>query len=199
MVNNLLQVLKKEPSLKQLIEGCAKRDYKCEERLYKTFYGYLCGVAFRYVKDRNTINDVVNDAFVKIFRKIGDFAFDGPVDELPRVFKGWIGRVAANAAIDNIRAKKVMLYVDDIGDEISMNIAVESPDNLSYHDILKLLDELPPMQQTIFNMHQIEGFSHEEIAQKFEIPASTSRVYLTRARVKLVELYQKSMMTYYEK
>jgi RNA polymerase sigma factor (sigma-70 family) len=199
MVNNLLQVLKKEPSLKQLIEGCAKKEYKSEELLYKTFYGYLCGVVYRYIKERSTSNDVVNDAFIKIFKKIGDFNFDGPVEELPRVFKGWIGRIAANAAIDSLRAKKVMLYVDDIGDEIAMNIAVESPDNLSYNDILRLLDKLPPIQQTIFNMHQVEGFSHEEIAQKFDIPASTSRVYLTRARVKLVELYQKSMMTYYEK
>lgn len=199
MVNNLPQVLKKEPSLKQLIEGCAKRHYKSEELLYKTFYGYLCGVAFRYVKDRNTINDVVNDGFIKIFKKIGDFAFDGPPEELPRVFKGWIGRITANAAIDSLRAKKVMLYVDDIGDETAMNIAVESRDNLSYNDIIKLIGELPPMQQMIFNMHQIEGFSHEEIAQKFQIPASTSRVYLTRARVKLVELYERSMMTYYEK
>lgn len=199
MVNNLIQVLKKEPSLKQLIEGCAKKEYKSEELLYKTFYGYLCGVAYRYIKDRNTINDVVNDAFVKIFKKISDFAFDGPAEELPKVFKGWIGRVTANAAIDSIRAKKVMLYVDDIGDETAMNIAVESPDNLSYQDILKLIDELPPIQQLIFNMHQVEGFSHEEIAKKFNIPASTSRVYLTRARVKLIERYQKSMMTYYEK
>lgn len=167
--------------------------------MYKTFYGYLCGVAFRYVKDRNIINDVVNDAFIKIFKKIGAFSFDGPADELPKVFKGWIGRIAANAAIDSIRAKKTMLYIDDIGDETAMNIAVESPDNLSYHDIIKLIDELPQIQQVIFNMHQIEGFSHEEIAKTMEIPASTSRVYLTRARVRLITLYKKSMMTYYEK
>jgi RNA polymerase sigma factor (sigma-70 family) len=192
-------VLKKELSLKQLIEGCVERNYKSEELLYKTFYGYLCGVAFRYIKDRDVINDVVNDAFVKIFKKIGDFSFNGPADELPKVFKGWIGRITANAAIDSIRAKKTILYIDDIGDETAMNIAVESVDNLSYHEIVRLIDELPPMQQVIFNLHQIEGFSHEEIAKKMEIPASTSRVYLTRARVKLINLYQKSMMTYYEK
>jgi RNA polymerase sigma factor (sigma-70 family) len=196
MVNNLIQVLKKQPGLQQLIDGCAKRDYKSEELLYKTFYGYLSGVVFRYVQDRDSLNELVNDAFVRIFKKIDTFAFNGPPEELQKAFKGWIGRIAANAAIDSVRAKKKLLYVDDIADETIMNIAVEAPDNLSYQDIIELINGLPPIQQLIFNMHQVEGFSHEEISQKFNIPTSTSRVYLTRARVKLVELYQKSMMTY---
>nr|WP_255670435.1 RNA polymerase sigma factor [Mucilaginibacter sp. UR6-11] len=182
-----------------MIDGCAKRDNKCEELLYKTFYGYLSGVVFRYVKQRHSINELINDAFVRIFKKIGDFTFTGPPDELPKVFKGWIGRIAANTAIDSIRARKVLLYVDDITDDKIMNIAIETPDNLSFQAIMALMDELPPIQQLIFNMHQIEGFSHEEIGKKFEIPPSTSRVYLTRARVKLADLYQKSMMTYYDK
>ncbi|MES2426662.1 MAG: RNA polymerase sigma factor [Bacteroidota bacterium] len=192
-------MLKKEPALKQLIEGCAKRDYKSEELLYKTFYGYLSGVVFRYVRERQSINELINDAFLKIFKKIGDFKFNGSPDELPKAFKGWIGRIAANAAIDSIRAKKALLYIDDVADETILNIAVEAPDNLSYQAIVALIDELPPIQQLIFNMHQVEGFSHEEIAQKFKIPPSTSRVYLTRARVRLIELYQKSMRTYDEK
>lgn len=199
MAINILKVLKIEPALKQLIEGCAKKDYKCQELLYKGFYGYLSGVVFRYVKDREVINELINDAFLKIFKKIESFEFNGPPDELGKAFKGWIGRIAANGAIDSIRAKKSILYVDDIADGAIMNIAVEAPDNLSYKAIVELIDGLPPIQQLIFNMHQVEGFSHEEIAQKFKIPPSTSRVYLTRARVKLVELYQKSMKTYYEK
>ncbi|MDB5002411.1 MAG: polymerase [Mucilaginibacter sp.] len=192
-------MLKKEPALKDLIEGCVKKDYKCEELLYKTFYGYLSGVVFRYVKQRSSQTELVNDAFLKIFKKIGDFVFNGPPDELPKAFKGWIGRIAANVAIDSIRSKKVLLYVDDIADDKTMKIAVEAPDNLSFQAIVALIDELPPIQQLIFNMHQIEGFSHEEIGKQFQIPPSTSRVYLTRARIKLADLYQKSMMTYYEK
>jgi RNA polymerase sigma factor (sigma-70 family) len=192
-------VLKKEPALKDLIEGCVKKDYKCEELLYKTFYGYLSGVIFRYVKQRGSANELVNDAFIKIFKKIDAFVFNGPPDDLPKAFKGWIGRIAANTAIDSIRAKKMLLYVDDIDDDKIMKLAVEPDDNLSFKAIVALIDALPPIQQLIFNMHQVEGFSHEEIGQKFKMPASTSRVYLTRARIKLADLYQKSMMTYNEK
>lgn len=190
---------KTEPTLEDLIEGCARKEYRCEELLYKTFYGYVSGVVYRYVKERSMIMELVNNAFLRIFKNIGKFTFSGPPDELPRAFKGWIGRIAANTAIDGIRAKKLVLYVDDIADERTMQIAIETPDNLSFKDVMELIDQLSPIQQLVFNMHQIEGFSHEEIAVKFQIPSSTSRVYLTRARAKLAELYQKSISTYYEK
>jgi RNA polymerase sigma factor (sigma-70 family) len=189
---------KEKPTLKELIEGCANKQVRSEELLYKAFYGYISGVAFRYVKERGIIMELVNDAFIRIFKKIGDFNFNGPPEELTKAFKGWIGRITANAAIDRIRSKKTLLYIDDITDEGIMQIAVEANDTLSFNDIMQLLDQLPPIQQLIFNMHEIEGFSHEEIAIQLKIPPSTSRVYLTRARTRLIELYQKIMNTPYE-
>lgn len=189
---------KQLPSLKQLIEGCKNKEVRSEELLYKTFYGYISGVAFRYIKERSIIMELVNDAFIRIFKKIEGFNFDGPPEELPKVFKGWIGRITANAAIDRIRSKKTLLYIDEITDEGMMQIAIEPHDTLSFNDIMQLLDQLPPIQQLIFNMHAIEGFSHEEIAVQLKIPPSTSRVYLTRARTKLIECYQKTMNTPYE-
>ena len=143
--------------------------------------------------------ELVNDAFLKIFKNIHGFTFNGPSEALPGAFKGWISRITANLAIDRLRTKKTVLYVEEITDKDMMEIAVESPDKLSFKDIMTLLNCLPLIQQLIFNMHEIEGFSHEEIALKLWIPASTSRVYLTRARAQLAQRYQKIMGMYYEK
>lgn len=190
---------RKELILEELIAGCKKKDFRCEELLYKTYFGYLSGVAYRYTKERNESVELVNDAFVRIFKKLDSFTFNGPPDELPKAFKGWIGRITANIAIDRLRVKRTLIYLEDISDAALPDVAFEAPDMLSFKDITALISRLPQVQGLIFNMHEVEGFSHEEIAVQLNIPASTSRVYLTRAKAKLVTLYQNMMGTYNEK
>jgi RNA polymerase sigma factor (sigma-70 family) len=185
-------------TLDKLIEGCIKKDFRSEELLYKTYFGYLSGVAYRYTKERNESIELINDSFVRIFKKLDTFAFNGPPDEKQKAFKGWIGRITANVAIDRIRAKKAIVYLEDITNEAKADMAIEAPDRLSYNDIITLIGRLPDIQQLIFNMHEIEGFSHEEIAIELNIPPSTSRVYLTRAKTKLAALYNTLMKTHDE-
>lgn len=167
--------------------------------MYKTYFGYLSGVAYRYTKERNESVELVNDAFLRIFKKLDSFNFNGPPDELPKAFKGWIGRITANIAIDRLRVKRTTLYLEDMTDDALPDIAFEAPDSLTFKDITLLISRLPQVQALIFNMHEIEGFSHEEISTKLNIPSSTSRVYLTRAKTRLAALYQNMMRTYDEK
>lgn len=184
-------------SLLELIKGCAQQDRRCEEWLYKSFYGYLAGVAFRYVREQGLIRELVNEAFVRIFKKIGSFKFDGPTNELEPAFKGWIGKIAANAIIDRLRVQKSWLYLDEVSIEGTPGAITEMADRLNYNDVLALLDRLPRVQQLIFNLYEIEGFSHDEIASKLNMPASTSRVYLSRAKVTLMECYHQITNTSY--
>lgn len=183
-------MLKKRPDLIQIIKGCAKRDLTSEQLLYKTFYGYVAGVAFRYLREREMIKELVNDAFVKIFSKIDQFHFIGEEPELSKVFKGWIAKITANLAIDKIRSHKQLLYVEEVPPDSIIEMSVQPSDRLTFNEIMALLDRLPPLQQVIFNMYAIEGFSHEEIAKELNMLPNTSRVYLKRAREKLMTLYQ---------
>jgi RNA polymerase sigma-70 factor (ECF subfamily) len=64
-------------------------------------------------------------------------------------------------------------------------------EQLNANDILKLLAGLPRIHRTVFNLYEIDGYSHDEIAVILNIPASSSRVYLTRAKEKLRELLGK--------
>ncbi len=159
----------KGPDLRQIIEGCVNKDITCEQLLYKSFYGYVAGVTLRYLREREMVKELVNDVFLKIFNKIQDFHFVGDDPELTKVFKGWIGKITANMAIDKFRSHKQLVHVEDV---------------------LALLNKLPPLQHVIFNMYAIEGFSHEEIAKELNMLPNTSRVYLKRAREKLMILYQ---------
>jgi len=180
------------------IAGCLKNDNKSKEMVYKSFYGYLMGVTLRYVEDRNDAEELVNDSFIKIFKSIGQF--NGPKynDQLQKAFKGWIARISSRTAIDFLRSKRTFLYVDDITEEQQPLIELNAISQLNVQDIMKLLNELPETHKLIFNMYEIEGFSHEEISKILNIPESSCRVYLTRAKNKLRELYKNSLMNSYE-
>lgn len=180
---------KKEPDLRGIIQGCVNKEIICERLLYKTFYGYVSGVAFRYLREREMVKELVNDAFVKIFNKIDRFHFEGSEEELSKLFKGWIGQITANSAIDKIRSQKKLLYVEEVPADSIIEMSVQPVDRLSFNDIMGLIDQLPSIQQVIFNMHAIEGFTHEEIAKELNMLPNTSRVYLKRARAKLMTLY----------
>lgn len=183
--------------LEDAIEGCLKNKNKSKEMIYKSFYGYLMGVVLRYVNDRNDAEELVNDTFIKIFKSIGQFSFPKENDELQKAFRGWIAKISSRTAIDFLRTKKTHLYVDDIANEQQPLTQFSAISKLNVQDILKLLNALPETHRLIFNMYEIEGFSHDEISKMLNIPESSSRVYLTRAKSKLRELYSKTLINSY--
>ncbi|MNJ97144.1 ECF RNA polymerase sigma factor SigE [compost metagenome] len=180
------------------IRGCLKNDNKSKEMVYKSFYGYLMGVTLRYVEDRNDAEELVNDSFIKVFKNIGQFSAPKYNDQVQKAFKGWIARISSRTAIDFLRGKKTFLYVDDITEEQQPLTELNAVSQLNVQDIMKLLNKLPETHKLIFNMYEIEGFSHEEISKMLNIPESSCRVYLTRAKNKLRELYKNSLMNSYE-
>ena len=183
--------------LEDLLKGCLQNKDKAKEMLYKSFYGYLMGVVLRYLNDRNDAEEVVNDCFVKIFKHIASFTFPENKDELQKAFKGWTARISSRTAIDFLRTKKVKIYVDDIEDNQHPVTEVNVISQLHVQDILSLLNGLPETQKLIFNLYEIEGYSHDEISKLLNITGSSSRVYLTRAKNKLRELYTKTLIQSY--
>lgn len=87
--------------------------------------------------------------------------------------------------------------MDEIVEEQQPITHTNAISQLNAQDILKLLNTLPDIHRVIFNMYEIEGFSHDEISKMLNIPESSSRVYLTRAKSKLRELYSKTLTNSY--
>lgn len=177
-------------TLKSALEECVLvNTERSKSYIYKKFYGYLMAVALRYVKDEMEAEDVVNESFVKIFRKVNDFSYENDEYIIEKTFKAWMARITVNTSIDKIRAKKETYALDDMHDGELIHYAVSSSTKLEENDILKLLYELPEIQRSIFSLYEIEGYSHEEIGKLLHIPESTSRTYLTRAKARLRKLY----------
>lgn len=172
--------------LAEIITGCRDYHESSQERLYKKFYGYALSVALTYCPTREDAVEVVNDSFLKVFKHIKTY---NPSEH----FKPWFRKIVVNTAIDKARATKRFAYHSEFDDRIQMS-SVDVEAELNAKQIYKLLNELPDLLRFVFNMYEIEGYSHREIAEKLDIVESSSRTYLTRAKNRLRYLYRTNFM-----
>src|ERR1700733_965345 len=172
----------------EIISQCKTGSLKYQEALYKRFYSYAMGVSLRYSLNRDDALEVVNDAFIKVFNAIGSFNSDKP-------FKAWLRTIIVNTAID--RRRKDLKFQLNVELDYAMPVmAGNTAANLDVQDILKLMRNLPPLQVAIFNLYEVDGYNHEEIAVLLSIPVSSSRVYLSRAKEKLRSLIRSEDKTW---
>lgn len=182
----MLSTSHSEGLIDKLIEGCRNNDLKCQEMLYKHFFGYALTIGTRYLGNYPDAIEVVDDSFIKVFEKIKTF-------DQKQNFKLWLRKIIINTAIDSLRKhqnKKVKERKIN-GSDILYKSKDETDSALRIKDILTLLKQLPYLHRTVFNLYEIEGFNHKEIAELLNIPESSSRTYLTRAKKELRELIQK--------
>ncbi|MCP1385692.1 RNA polymerase sigma factor [Runella salmonicolor] len=180
-------------TLPELLEGCLKNDRKCQELLYKQFYGYAMGVCMRYVPNREEALEVVNDGFLKIFQKVQMYDAEKP-------FKIWLRRIMINTALDHYRQNVKFQHNTDLS--VAENtVAVADSDNiystLAHEDLIELIQQLTPSYRTVFNLYVIDGYSHEEIAQRLGISEGTSKSNLARARENLRVMLSKKKSNEY--
>jgi RNA polymerase sigma factor (sigma-70 family) len=162
-------------SLEKLIKGCSKGDRKAQEALFSVYYGYAMSVALRYSYSREKAADITNEGFLKIFSNIQ--LFRGEAE-----FKSWLRKIIVNTALDHYRKEKkhekqvpIQNGVNELADESVIN-------QLQAEDILRIVQSLPEIYRFTFNLYEIEGYSHEEIALKLGTTAGTSRANLSRAK-----------------
>lgn len=165
------------------IEGCIRKERRAQEALYKAYFGYALSVALLYSSSRDEAIETVDDSFIKVFSEIRRF-------DPAQSFKGWLRKIVINTAIDRIRKNsRKRLSQEEMPDWIP-NDSPCAESTLSAGEIAKMIGNLPHIHKTIFCLFDIEGYNHEEISKRLKIPESTSRVYLTRARKRLRELYE---------
>ena len=170
----------KPPSISEedLIQECKNGNLKHQERLYKHFFGFAMGIGMRYLSDREDTLEVVNDAFIKVFRSIGNI-------HNVNSFKPWLKRIVVNTALDRIRKDAKYMHQSELYEASEISYEAQVLQNMNARDILSLMDKLPYLQRTVFNLYEIDGYSHDEIAEILQIPAGTARVNLSRAKDKL--------------
>jgi RNA polymerase sigma factor (sigma-70 family) len=137
------------------------------------------GICRRYSQSREAAIEILNDGFFKVMTNLDKYTSG-------LSFKGWMRKIMINAAIDYFRKNEKHNNALDIA---YMKIDDQSPginSQLSEEEILKAIQRLPSSYRLVFNLHVIEGYSHEEIAQKLGISEGTSKSNLSIARTKLM-------------
>lgn len=161
----------------QLIESCIKGDRASQKALYDRLAPRMYPVCIRYVGDRETAEDVLQDGFVTLFTHLNDYKGDGS-------FEGWARKIFVNTALMSLRKKDALKMSDDLDAARGLKAeTVSQMQNLGYKELMSLITELPPGFRTVFNLYAIEGFSHKEIGEMLGISESTSRTQLSRARI----------------
>ena len=171
----------------EIIKGCINDDALCQKSLFNRYASSLLGVCMRYARNKEDAEDILQDSFIKIFKKISQFKGEGS-------FEGWMKRVVVNTALKKYTVSRYSkeLSVEEIKDTMLPNSNdVPAFNHLTEKDLLVLIHKLPDGYRIIFNLYVIEGFQHDEIANMLGIQPGTSRSQLVKARQMLQrEIYQ---------
>lgn len=174
-----------DKELIEIIEQCQKNDRKAQELLYRRYFNVLFSICLRYSGNYENAQDVFQEGFILIFKKITQYSFSGS-------FEGWIKRVMVNLNLEKHRQKEIWLT------EIEENMPlIDEEDNdlndfqnVNYQDLIKYVQNLPTQYRQVFNLYVFEEYTHNEIAESLKISPGTSKSNLSRAR----EILRKELM-----
>src|SRR5665647_153224 len=145
----------------KIIAGCLSGESWAQKKLYELHAPAMMSVCVRYVSNRETARDLLQDGFIKLFTKIDTYSGSGS-------FAGWIRRIFVTTALEHLRRNDALKQSVDINeyDNYIENVDVTVLDKISADDLMRCIGELPHGFRTVFNLYAIEGYSHAEIAKE---------------------------------
>lgn len=163
--------------IEELIKQCIKNDRTAQNELFRKYKDTLFFTSLKYCRNEADAEDNLHDAFIAIFQNIKKYKNKGS-------FEGWMKRITIYKAIDKYKTTKptTIEIKDDILEE---TIEVEENTNHSLEELLKIIQELPDQYRLVFNLYQMDGFSHREIAVLLKISEGTSKSNYHRAKLLL--------------
>jgi RNA polymerase sigma factor (sigma-70 family) len=164
-----------------LISGCRESNRRMQEELYRRFSPRMYAVCLRYAGNAEEAEDILQEGFIKVFKKIDSFRGEGS-------FEGWVRRIFVNTAIEHFRRKRYLMPVTEKEENTIEGKYTSVLDELGAKDIMALVQELSPGYRTVFNLYVVEGYTHKEIADILGISEGTSKSQLSRAKVILQEM-----------
>lgn len=132
-------------------------------------------VCRRYTCDKSEAEDILQDAFIKVFANIAQYRFDGSLE-------GWVRRIVVHTALRTLQKKKPWFTGLEKETDTVPAPDVDALAALSAEELLKLIGTLPEGYRIVFNLYVIEGYDHQEIGALLGINPATSRSQLAKAR-----------------
>ena len=163
------------PEEAALVRKARWGDHDAFARLYHAHARAIHALAYRLTGNAAAAEDITQDTFLKMLGFLSGLRSDTPL-------RPWLKRVAANAAIDRLRREQ--RFVAEADDDAWPDEGASAADNL---ELLGMLRRLPPLARTVVWLHEMEGWSHPELAERFGRSPSWSKSIVSRALARLRE------------
>jgi RNA polymerase sigma-70 factor (ECF subfamily) len=175
----------------ELAQASARGNFAAFETLYERHHRRVYSLCLRMVANATDAEDLTQEVFVQLFRKIGSFRGEA-------AFTTWLHRLTVNHVLMHFRKRGVRLEKTTEEGEIGeiqdfIQSASERPRFVDRIALDKAISELPPGYRTVFVLHDIEGFEHEEVADMLGVSVGTSKSQLHKARMRLREFLNKKI------
>ena len=165
-----------------MLHGCLNNISSAQEALYNRFSPRMLGVCYRFARNREDAEDMLQEGFIKVFSQMHQFRNQGALE-------GWIRRIVVHTCINVLKKNKKF---SDSVDLIHANSIHLNENNIhsimQAKQVVESIRILPMGYRTVLNLYAIEGFSHKEIAAILDIEESTSRSQYTRAKTMLEDI-----------
>ncbi|MCG2618215.1 RNA polymerase sigma factor [Terrimonas sp. NA20] len=169
----------------KLVRDCLKGKPQAQRQLYEMYAETMLGVCYRYTRSMRDAEDVLQEAFVKVFHHLDQYKQEGELG-------AWIRRIMVNTALNFLKRhrkyQEEMYFTEEYLHPVSQDDPVV---RIQAKELADLIRQLPQGYQVIFNLHAVEGFSHVEIGEMLGISDGTSRSQYARARNLLITWLKK--------
>lgn len=170
--------------------AAATKDFSFEE-LYKQHYRRVYSLCLKMTSNMADAEDLAHDVFIQVQRKIDSFRGDS-------AFTTWLHRITVNQVLMHFRKKSYKSEsVTETGEIPDYDLTYnERPQSLPVVDRIALsaaIEQLPKGYRTVFILHDVEGYEHEEIGRLLGISSGTSKSQLHKARMRLRQLLHKTV------
>lgn len=165
-----------------LVNKCIGGDRKAQKEFYYRHLHALKVVSCRYTIDDSEAKDVLQNAYVRIFKNLSG------ADQTKESLVPWMRRIVINEAL-RLKRHHFVEFKEAEGHHMTTSTNIENALNsLEVQDLISIINKLPEPHKTVFQLKEIEGYSHQEIADILKVKTSTSRSILTRTKLKLKNL-----------
>jgi RNA polymerase sigma factor (sigma-70 family) len=165
-----------------ILAGCLENNAASQDALYLRYSPRMLGVCYRFAKNREDAEDMLQEGFIKVFSQIHQYRNEGALE-------GWIRRIIVHTCINVLKKNKKFSDCVDIAQASGIGIREDIiPSVMQAKEVVECIRLLPLGYRTVLNLYAIEGYSHKEIATVLDIEESTSRSQYTRAKSMLEEI-----------
>ncbi|MBP6977075.1 MAG: RNA polymerase sigma factor [Lentimicrobiaceae bacterium] len=135
----------------------------------------MFGVCLYYSRDTSDAEDLLHDGFLKIFKHIHSFRYQGS-------FEGWMRKIMVNTSLERFRKERHIYPLSEVENKVEDVMEENIIGQIATKDLLKMIQDLSPRYRMVFNLYAVEGYSHREISRMLGITEGTSKSNLARAR-----------------